>query len=168
MRGKGTRATKQAKRARITPAHAGKSALVLLSARRRQDHPRPCGEKNIMSRVPSSSPGSPPPMRGKAKDNRVMCWRLRITPAHAGKRVLSYPRRCRLSDHPRPCGETAFAHLGGPAALGSPPPMRGKDRQSCQSPRPPGITPAHAGKSISNQLEFVAQRDHPRPCGEKY
>ena len=30
---------------RITPAHAGKSHLIILQTKRAADHPRPCGEK---------------------------------------------------------------------------------------------------------------------------
>ena len=31
----------------------------------------------------------------------------------------------------------------------------------------PGITPAHAGKSINCVCHCITSKDHPRPCGEK-
>ena len=50
---------------RITPAHAGKRAFCVGCASKREDHPRPCGEK---------------------KGRELMAlWKLGITPAHAGK-----------------------------------------------------------------------------------
>ena len=45
--------------------------------------------------------------------------------------------------------------------------MRGK--ASCLYFRVPliGITPAYAGKSLFNIYDIIADRDHPRVCGEK-
>ena len=31
-----------------------------------------------------------------------------------------------------------------------------------------GITPAHAGKSVSAEINRTGKKDHPRTCGEKY
>ncbi len=50
---------------RITPAHAGKSFLWLLSPVFRSDHPRTCGEKQSSEPCSECVPGSPPHMRGK-------------------------------------------------------------------------------------------------------
>ena len=52
----------------ITPAYAGKSFGVPLLDSGIKDHPRLCGEKLValMEYVPQI--GSPPPMRGKAKN----------------------------------------------------------------------------------------------------
>ena len=50
---------------------------------------------------------------------------------------------------------------------GSPPPMRGKGARPRPAPCGVGITPAHAGKSISVLLLSRLAEDHPRPCGEK-
>ena len=54
----------------ITPAHAGKSAVADPAAPVDEDHPRPCGEKHGLK------------ASGAAK--------TRITPAHAGKRILPF------------------------------------------------------------------------------
>ena len=50
---------------------------------------------------------------------------------------------------------------------GSPPPMRGKGGCFTTALRRMGITPAHAGKSMTAVTTSVIARDHPRPCGEK-
>ena len=70
----------------ITPAHAGKSCLHSLPCQPRQDHPRTCGEKLILSPFSASIVGSPPHMRGKAESSARRPNFERITPAHAGKR----------------------------------------------------------------------------------
>ena len=45
--------------------------------------------------------------------------------------------------------------------------MRGKDSAGLTSGKYPGITPAHAGKSLAKIFMQGMQRDHPRTCGEK-
>ena len=70
---------------RITPAHAGKSPLCAAKNARREDHPRPCGEKTYHPHLHSILLGSPPPMRGKALQWAHICIDTGITPAHAGK-----------------------------------------------------------------------------------
>ena len=52
----------------ITPAYAGKRQQLLPAGQRCQDHPRLCGEKQILS--------------------EIYTVRVRITPAYAGKRFL--------------------------------------------------------------------------------
>ena len=52
MRGKGVSATDAKTKAGITPAYAGKRASELIVAKTLGDHPRLCGEKNI---IPNSS-----------------------------------------------------------------------------------------------------------------
>ena len=51
--------------------------------------------------------------------------------------------------------------------LGSPPPMRGKVRNTVECAATRRITPAHAGKSEHVLSLHKSLRDHPRPCGEK-
>ena len=93
----------------ITPAYAGKRQDGHDPNRKRRDHPRVCGEKNGEICKLHGVRGSPPRMRGKVL---LQLGKLRIdgiTPAYAGKRRLPY-RRCRSrQDHPRVCGEKAFA-----------------------------------------------------------
>ena len=69
----------------ITPAHAGKSRLAAAGMTVNQDHPRACGEKFYPIRTLQALQGSPPRMRGKVQDYGILYMRYRITPAHAGK-----------------------------------------------------------------------------------
>ena len=85
MRGKAARAPHISVATRITPAHAGKSALGDRGQRAVEDHPRPCGEKAPPLAMPHPTQGSPPPMRGKVTQYLGADQRAGITPAHAGK-----------------------------------------------------------------------------------
>ena len=146
----------------------GKSTALVFAAPTAEDHPRACGEKS-QSQVPViGAPGSPPRMRGKARQELLRRSSARITPAHAG-RSTRWSRSCRRWwDHPRACREK---HGKGGLYMdgqGSPPRMRGKVEQMLVDPVGDGITPAHAGKSRKPHMQACARRDHPRACGEKY
>ena len=167
MRGKVTNAVYGSQTGRITPAYAGKSSQHLLCHQVGRDHPRLCGEKPEQVHALINNPGSPPPMRGKVLLWIVVYKRGRITPAYAGKRRVC-PAICRISwDHPRLCGEKKRWTRYAPAALGSPPPMRGKVQLQPYCTNEDGITPAYAGKRRSECLRSPGIRDHPRLCGEK-
>ena len=86
MRGKGTYFFCPFKSCRITPAHAGKSRPLSGRADGAQDHPRPCGEKELHALQQDARKGSPPPMRGKVARRILRARAIGITPAHAGKR----------------------------------------------------------------------------------
>ena len=86
MRGKAKSSGSRQPRTGITPAYAGKRISVVSFDRHYWDHPRLCGEKPAVSGLLSYLPGSPPPMRGKAKSCRRSTVSDRITPAYAGKR----------------------------------------------------------------------------------
>ena len=146
MRGKESSTRSHQRNIRITPAYAGKSGYVDVGTACRRDHPRLCGEKFSGAHRRSCRCGSPPPMRGKAKHIPKEAERKRITPAYAGK---SPPKtRCRRSskDHPRLCGEKENCTKMKGCSVGSPPPMRGKEKHSTQPRAYTGITPAYAGK----------------------
>ena len=70
---------------RITPAYAGKSALMPAAVILFWDHPRLCGEKTDLIILTLNKLGSPPPMRGKGFRNPHLARQSRITPAYAGK-----------------------------------------------------------------------------------
>ena len=133
---------------RITPAYAGKSSIPAGCCSDCRDHPRVCGEKNLMKPSCVSHPGSPPRMRGKV-GRMFPCWlRLGITPAYAGKseRLCS---QCRTAwDHPRVCGEKKSTVSLSDAGRGSPPRMRGKAQQYIKLTARERITPAYAGKRL--------------------
>ena len=70
---------------RITPAYAGKSDGAYIISDFMRDHPRLYGEKSMGFPPNNASPGSPPPMRGKATVGSSTKPVYRITPAYAGK-----------------------------------------------------------------------------------
>lgn len=53
--------------------------------------------------------GSPPPVRGKGGRVTFTLILSGSTPAYAGKRSATKPRRTKRTDHPRPCGEKSCA-----------------------------------------------------------
>ena len=152
---------------RITPAHAGRSRVIKNSEGLRQDHPRACGEKASWAFLIAAWVGSPPRMRGKGDFVHQKNSFRRITPAHAGKRVLWLVRRLVSKDHPRACGEKRYLVQLDDNITGSPPRMRGKERFLTRSDQNGRITPAHAGKSPHAPKYQAHCRDHPRACGEK-
>ena len=92
MRGKAATGLNAASSSRITPAHAGKSYIRPALLRPEWDHPRTCGEKICIGLALVIMPGSPPHMRGKVAQKDFRCNRVRITPAHAGKRTNAIRR----------------------------------------------------------------------------
>ena len=90
----------------------------------------------------------------------------RITPARAGKTLLSSRHLCREQDHPRACGENMFPRCGVSASIGSPPRVRGKPQTIRIAVGYVRITPARAGKTCLSKSAGLMPRDHPRACGE--
>ena len=131
----------------ITPADAGKTGTVGISAVGMEDHPRGCGENASRSAAAQSRAGSPPRMRGKPCRCGVHAAATGITPADAGKtcRLSSNPR-CN-EDHPRGCGENLRQQIFMVKQSGSPPRMRGKLKYIFKIGRKLRITPADAGKT---------------------
>ena len=64
-----------------------------------------CGEKNMKRKEENTVTGSPPRVRGKVDSSGEPANGSRITPACAGKRVLSVAMFTKDRDHPRVCGE---------------------------------------------------------------
>ena len=90
---------------RITPAWAGKSFSITARGRVRRDHPRVGGEKPQALPIRQALKGSPP--RGRGKDVKGNRWDKLpgITPAWAGKSVLTILLAYSGKDHPRVGGE---------------------------------------------------------------
>ena len=126
MRGKPLRTPHLCKSVRITPAHAGKTALYCASSMSASDHPRACGENWKRALTLSATSGSPPRMRGKRKEVSHGRKGIRITPAHAGKTRTFASSPLSQPDHPRACGENRSRGGAFQFILGSPPRMRGK------------------------------------------
>ena len=106
-------------------------------------------------------------MRGKDSLLAQLCLFVRITPAHAGKRMKAAGMCSEVQDHPRACGEKNFRKVLHRSGLGSPPRMRGKAPGVVANSPGAGITPAHAGKRCINARLQLTGQDHPRACGEK-
>ena len=85
MRGKVHDTADKAKELGITPAYAGKSAVLASRFFRVWDHPRLCGEKGTLGIFIPGNLGSPPPMRGKGIFDHAGIITIGITPAYAGK-----------------------------------------------------------------------------------
>ena len=130
-----------------SPVYAGKSRSTRPVRRRGQDHPRLCGEKEVLDLRLNLLEGSPPPMRGKVPAAFCHNFQPRITPAYAGKRSTYMLPDVGAWDHPRLCGEKSLRLSAIIFNPGSPPPMRGKDPHTCFQMLVLGITPAYAGKS---------------------
>ena len=91
----------------------------------------------------------------------------RITPAYAGKRHSGFFQTALHQDHPRVCGEKMKCLKLSHRIRGSPPRMRGKDKEEQKMQDTSWITPAYAGKRRRVCTGLLRPRDHPRVCGEK-
>ena len=167
VRGKVVRGMQQALRYRITPACAGKSLTIQKLSTLRKDHPRVCGEKQYRIDSRCSHVGSPPRVRGKAKNATLGGGKRGITPACAGKSLACLGPSRRYWDHPRVCGEKRENRMSKVYSRGSPPRVRGKAHVVQNGVFGRGITPACAGKRNSARTWSSVRQDHPRVCGEK-
>ena len=64
-----------------------------------------CGEKFCITFYSESTKGSPPHVRGKDQGCVLVCFRMGITPACAGKSFDPNYNQHDIQDHPRMCGE---------------------------------------------------------------
>ena len=85
-------------------------------------------------------------MRGKVFGFAKISKEIRITPAYAGKSIITTFKNMRVQDHPRVCGEKVNANFNMKRERGSPPRMRGKDVSLKRILFSIRITPAYAGK----------------------
>ena len=92
--------------------------------------------------------GSPPRVRGEANSFGVRPAFCRITPACAGRSVISARLRLEVEDHPRVCGEKARTSRRIPRGKGSPPRVRGEALYLSQPVARHRITPACAGRRL--------------------
>ena len=130
----------------ITPACAGKRFRLRQCCRKKQDHPRVCGEKRMTKRTLAWEVGSPPRVRGKVIRWKFKSIQRRITPACAGKSLGRSPAMKSCRDHPRVCGEKGNVELRRSVLKGSPPRVRGKVQFRGKRRELLRITPACAGK----------------------
>ena len=155
MRGKATPIPARYRQSGITPACAGKRKALCTQEKYFRDHPRVCGEKLSSPLGCYALLGSPPRVRGKG-----FLWisgiiTAGITPACAGKRILSALVTSGAGDHPRVCGEKRRRLPVVGAAWGSPPRVRGKVLRQKIFSFQDGITPACAGKRLKYPLFYA-------------
>ena len=80
--------------------------------------------------------------------------RSRITPAHAGTSLALLSRLVSPKDHPRTRGDKNRYIPYQQIFKGSPPHTRGQAFRRTECKTFPGITPAHAGTSLSIHYRF--------------
>ena len=120
----------------------------LLLNKRRQDHPRLCGEHALPVATSAVYPGSPPLMRGTRRRCSRRSKYSRITPAYAGNTRRAPGELRTPQDHPRLCGEHNKPYNLWLYFLGSPPLMRGTHSILYTCLYTYRITPAYAGNTI--------------------
>ena len=152
----------------ITPAWAGKRAVLRREPGLPQDHPRVGGEKDRVRFPAFSCKGSPPRRRGKDLGCKVGSRQPGITPAQAGKSEATASTTTSRRDHPRAGGEKGRCSGDGCCRQGSPPRGRGKVVFALADVAIARITPAWAGKSRPSPASEMPTKDHPRIGGEKF
>ena len=150
----------------IIPAHAGNTKEVMRCSSASWDHPRACGEHQVLQTAIAGLPGSSPRMRGTPPITKFHGALRGIIPAHAGNTRCRANGRSPGGDHPRACGEHRAQRVAADPERGSSPRMRGT-RCAGRLPRLfGGIIPAHAGNTLACRQKSIDSRDHPRACGE--
>ena len=150
----------------IIPAYAGNTYELRYIVQFCGDHPRVCGEHDIIASAEESARGSSPRMRGTHDCQARKGIRPGIIPAYAGNtRCLQAPKPTRW-DHPRVCGEHLIAVHRFVSFMGSSPRMRGTLYSMVFSDLLMGIIPAYAGNTSGVEKFTALQWDHPRVCGE--
>ena len=150
----------------IIPALAGNTLVTCWMRRAAWDHPRACGEHQLLCRLPRVGEGSSPRLRGTPGDWRNAFYGTGIIPALAGNTDEPHQAHGWTRDHPRACGEHQKKEYGTGKPMGSSPRLRGTLHGLCAVPDGGGIIPALAGNTALCLALDKHHRDHPRACGE--
>ena len=150
----------------ITPARAGKTAIVRPPLYKFKDHPRSCGKDPKSASSSGVTSGSPPLVRERPFTIKSKSRFIRITPARAGKTFSLYRRIRHKQDHPRSCGKDLLAYSSYSSNPGSPPLVRERRPLQLDIVERLGITPARAGKTRACRRLNPSTQDHPRSCGK--
>ena len=116
--------TDKSRIARITPACAGRTAILLPIKRLSRDHPRVCGKNDLLTFALFSVEGSPPRVREEPFPRTDKSRIARITPACAGRTAILLPIKRLSRDHPRVCGKNDLLTFALFSVEGSPPRVR--------------------------------------------
>ena len=133
-----------------------------------RDHPRVCGKNSTLSVLLKKVLGSPPRVREKLSPTLAHSIKSRITPACAGKTLVLVRSLPKYRDHPRVCGKNQWESYTAKTERGSPPRVREKPNAFLNSSCDTGITPACAGKTLSQLQGGMMEQDHPRVCGKNH
>ena len=172
----------------IIPACAGNTFPRSRIGGFHRDHPRMCGEHDLMVINSLENLGSSPHVRGTPAPMFLARVSTGIIPACAGNTACSSSPRLSSWDHPRMCGEHTASRLGGVKVgsgdhprmcgehtvdrptkkdrMGSSPHVRGTLHTIVLHVAPQGIIPACAGNTYAATSTGVTCGDHPRMCGE--
>ena len=131
----------------IIPAYAGSTSVPLMYVCPTQDHPRVCGEHQVVMRATLPLRGSSPRMRGAPRDGANPEADLRIIPAYAGSTGDFAWGTDENEDHPRVCGEHRSSIDACAMMAGSSPRMRGALCEDSRCKRDGRIIPAYAGST---------------------
>ena len=166
---RGTRflATKQARRPRFIPAHAGNARDILAHRPCKAVHPRTRGERDFRGASWPQASGSSPHTRGTRSIARIAIVCHRFIPAHAGNALHLWRRLRAKSVHPRTRGERASDLNQNFNPAGSSPHTRGTQVLDFFAAAYERFIPAHAGNALPS--EHVQKRGtvHPRTRGER-
>ena len=165
-RGKLRHLLAQARRGRLIPAHAGKTASLRLEVRTGGAHPRSRGENLQCLPEGKQQVGSSPLTRGKRPRHPRPRAGLRLIPAHAGKTFPPSRATTSAPAHPRSRGENDWNPRGVAVSHGSSPLTRGKLKEVVSIWKIPGLIPAHAGKTMFAISVSGVHGAHPRSRGE--
>ena len=146
-RGKRGRAVRAPRRARLIPAHAGKTAEQFTSTPSIQAHPRSRGENGWWQPSGARFFGSSPLTRGKHGAVAGGAAGGRLIPAHAGKTAADPFNMAVLQAHPRSRGENNTCRCVSHDTTGSSPLTRGKPVVETEGLALARLIPAHAGKT---------------------
>ena len=138
-------------RARLIPAHAGKTSGGIIVCHAFPAHPRSRGENRLGPACLGRVWGSSPLTRGKLVCGGDEWVHDGLIPAHAGKTVARVNPGITPPAHPRSRGENAWCASLRPSMLGSSPLTRGKPTGLMSSVPSQGLIPAHAGKTDARQ-----------------
>ena len=165
-RGKLLRGLDRRQRARLIPAHAGKTRPPGGGRTGPAAHPRSRGENLGVRRYTRARRGSSPLTRGK---RGVVGWAggaWGLIPAHAGKTPAPADPTSEQWAHPRSRGENGAVSVGQRAYSGSSPLTRGKRPRAGIREIRSWLIPAHAGKTRRGADPGMRRGAHPRSRGE--
>ena len=150
----------------IIPACAGNTHDTVGTDTIARDHPRVCGEHQLLNGLQTSIEGSSPRVRGTPRLTEAGSGNSGIIPACAGNtREPLCVARC-FRDHPRVCGEHPTMICRVMCVTGSSPRVRGTLAAHVDLRRVAGIIPACAGNTSASRRLCSTTQDHPRVCGE--